>query len=256
MRIFLFSLLIFCAPVAFSQKVIPIQNEAFKPGEKLKFRVHFGFIDAGEVTMEINDKYEKFASRNCMHIIGLGKTKGAFDWFFKIRDRYETYLDQEAIVPWFFIRRVQEGGFKLNEDVTFNHFKGTSTTPRGTFPVPAQIQDLISAYYFSRTFNTTNIKVGDILPINAFIDDVIFPLNIKFMGKEEVKTSMGKFKCLKFKPMLEQGRVFKESEKMTLWITDDKNHIPVRLEAEIIVGSIKMDLLEYSGLTNPIQIEK
>jgi hypothetical protein len=242
---------------SFAQKpLIPIHNEAFKPGEKLKFRVHFGFIDAGEVTMEIDDHYEKYASRNCMHIVGLGHTKGAFDWFFKIRDRYETYLDQEAIVPWFFVRRIQEGGFKFNEDVSFNHIKGISTSPRGVFPVPPQIQDLVSAYYFSRTFNTTNIKPGDVLPINAFIDDVIFPLNIKFIGKEVVKTSLGTFNCLKFKPLLEQGRVFKESEKMTLWISDDKNHIPIRLEAEIIVGSIKMDLLEYSGLANPLQLVK
>ncbi len=234
------------------QKIIPVTNEAFRPGEKLKFRVHFGFIDAGEVTMEIADHYEKFGIRNCMHIVGLGRTKGAFDWFFKIRDRYETYLDQEAIVPWFFIRRINEGSYSFSEDVSFNHFKNTSTTPRGTFPVPAQVQDLVSAYYFSRTFNTTAIKEGDILPINAFLDDKILPLNIKYIGREEIKTNLGKFSCLKFKPMLAEGRVFKESETMTLWITDDKNHIPIRLEAEIVVGSIKMDLSEYSGLANPV----
>jgi hypothetical protein len=255
-RFLVVTVLLFVGSASYSQKLIPVVNEAFKPGEKLKFRVHFGFIDAGEVTMEIDDKYEKFASRSCLHIVGLGKTKGAFDWFFKIRDRYETYLDQEASVPWFFVRRVQEGGFKLSEDVTFNQYKNTSTSPRGTFPVPPQIQDLISAYYFSRTFNTTNIKIGDILPISAFIDDVVFPLNIKFVGKEAVRTNLGKINCLKFRPMLEQGRVFKESEKMTLWISDDKNHIPIRLEAEIIVGSIKMDLMEYSGLVNPLQVDK
>lgn len=233
-------------------KLIPIVNEAFKPGEKLKFRVHFGFVDAGEVTLEIADHYEKFGGRSCLHIVGLGRTKGAFDWFFKIRDRYETYLDQEAIVPWYFVRRINEGSYSFSEDVSFNHYKNTSTSPRGTFPVPIQIQDLVSAYYFSRTFNTTDLKVGDILPINAFLDDKILPLNIKFMGREVIKTNLGKFNCLKFKPMLAEGRVFKESEKMTLWITDDKNHLPIRVSAEIMVGSIKMDLTEYGGLANPL----
>lgn len=235
-----------------NRKLIPVVNEAFRPGEKLKFRVHYGFVDAGEATLEIAPQFEKIGQRNCLHIIGLGKTKGAFDWFFKVRDRYETYLDAEAIVPWLFIRRIKEGGYTFNENVSFNHYKGTATSNKGTFPVPSQIQDLVSAYFFSRTYNTTNIKVGDILPITAFIDDKNWPLNIKFLGREVIKTDLGTFSCLKFKPLLQEGRVFKESEKMTLWISDDKNHIPIRLQADILVGSIKMDLSEFSGLASPL----
>ncbi len=251
-KIFLLVTLSFMVSVTSAQKLIPVNNEAFRLGEKLKFRIHFGFIDAGEATLEIADHYEKVGGRNCLHIVGLGQTKGAFDWFFKVRDRYETYLDQEAIVPWLFVRKVKEGGYSFSENVSFNHYKKTATSPKGTFPVPSQVQDLVSAYYFSRTFNTTNMKEGDIIPINTFLDDKIFPMNIKFIGRETIKTSLGKFNCLKFNPMLQEGRVFKPNEKMTLWISDDKNHIPIRLEAQIVVGSIKMDLSDYSGLASPV----
>ncbi|MBL0340245.1 MAG: DUF3108 domain-containing protein [Bacteroidetes bacterium] len=100
-----------------------INNEAFKTGEIIEYRIHYGFVDAGEARLEIKESFKEIGNRKSYHIVGLGTTKGAFDWFFKVRDRYETYLDFESLMPWVFIRRVDEGGYIINQNVTFNHQK-------------------------------------------------------------------------------------------------------------------------------------
>ena len=240
-----------------------VENKAFIPGEKLKYRVHYGFVDAGEAILEVKPKLKTHAGREVYHIVGTGRSLGAFDWFYKVRDRYETFIDTEAMVPWYFIRKVDEGGYKIDETMAFNHYKNSVTTEsvrnkkdpvKGIFEVPQGIQDMVSAFYFSRTIDLSNVKEGDIIPINAFIDNEIVPLNIRYEGKDVVKTRKGTFNTLKFKPMVQAGRVFKAKDEMTIWISDDANRIPVRVESAVIVGSIKMDLVDFENLANPMNL--
>lgn len=228
-----------------------INNEAFKEGEIIEYRIHYGFVDAGEARLEIKADLKEMGNRKSYHIVGLGNTKGTFDWFFKVRDRYETYLDAEAIIPLVFIRRVDEGGYTINQNVTFNHQKQTATSDKVTIPVPEYVQDLVSAFYYARTFDFANATPGAVFPMNIYLDDEVFAMSIKYIGKETIKTKFGNIRCIKFRPLLLEGRVFKEEEGMTVWISDDKNKIVIRAEANILVGSIKMDLKGYSGLANP-----
>jgi hypothetical protein len=169
-----------------------------------------------------------------------------------VRDRYESYIDKSALVPWIFIRRIDEGGYVKNQDVSFNHFNNTATSNKLTIPVPENVQDLVSAFYYARTLDFNHAKIGDVFPINAYLDDEVFAMNIKFVGKEKIKTRFGTFNCIKFRPVVLQGRVFKEEEDMTVWVSDDDNRIIIRAEAKILVGSIKMDLKGYSGLANTL----
>lgn len=230
-----------------------LKNEAFQRGEKLKYRLHYGFMDAGIAELEIKDEVKEIGPRKTYHIVGKGTSKGAFDWFFKVRDRYETYIDEQAIVPWMFIRRVYEGGYTINQDYFFNHYTKKVKVEEGkSFDIPEGTQDMLSAFYAARCLDFSNAKEGDIFTITSFVDKEIFPLQIKFVGKETIKTNLGKFKCLKFYPVVQKGRVFKKEEDLRVWISDDKNHIPIRAQAEVLVGSIKMDLDGYSGLANPI----
>jgi hypothetical protein len=234
------------------KKLRSFPNEAFKAGEVLKFRAHYGFIDAGMVTLEVEKEMKAIGSRSCYHIIGKGFSVGAFDWFFKVRDHFETYLDKDAMVPWIFIRRVNEGGYKFNQNMNFNQYTGKVTCETGTYSVPEYTQDLISSFYYARCLDYSNAKLNEEFEVPAFIDTSTIPMRIKFVGREKLTTKLGTFNCLKFKPLLQVGRVFKAREEMTIWFTDDKNHIPVRLESKIMVGSIQLDLMEYSGLSNPI----
>lgn len=225
-------------------------NSAFKPGEKLKFRIRYGFVDAGEAILEVDPTSPNLGGRDCYHVVGTGKTLGAFDWFFEVRDRYESIIDKQALIPWMFIRRVNEGGYIINQNVSFNHFKDSATSEKKTIPIPEYTQDLISSFYYARNIDFANAKEGDLFPVNCYLDDGIILLNLKFIGKEDINYKKGVFHCLKFHPILQEGRVFKEKEGMTIWISDDKNRIPIRLQTEILVGSIKMDLVDYENLNN------
>lgn len=231
-----------------------VNNQAFGPSEVLEYRVHYGFMDAGTARLEVDPIVKNLGGRTCYRVLGTGRSVGAFDWFFKVRDHYESYIDAEAMVPWLFIRKIEEGSYKKNQNVSFNHFKSTATSEKKTIKTPGQVQDLISAFYYARTLDFEHAAVGDTFLINCYLDDETFPMVIKYSGKEKIKTKLGTFRCIVFKPYLLEGRVFKEKEGMTVWVTDDKNKIPVRAQAEILVGSVKMDITSYKGLANPLAL--
>jgi len=230
-----------------------VVNTAFKKGEKLTYRVHYGFVDAGEAIIEVKDSPQKFDGRPAWHIVGNGYTLGAFNWFFKVRDRYETYIDKQGMIPQRFIRDVNEGGYKISQDYTFHQDKRAVKTQKNeTFASPANIQDMLSAYFYARTVDYSNAKVGDVFSFTVFMDDEIFPLKIRYLGKETIKLRAGKFRCMKFQPVVQEGRVFKSDDDLNVWITDDKNKIPILVKSDLMVGSIKMEVVEYEGLANTI----
>lgn len=233
-----------------------VKNTAFKRGEKLTYRMHYGFIDAAIATLEITDENRKFADRNTMHVVGIGTSKGSFDVFFKVRDRYETFIDEEALVPWVFIRRVDEGGYKLEQNQVYNHYKKQVDSDGKIFTTPEGIQDMLSAFYYARTLDFSNAKKGDIFTVPAFVDNELWDLKIKFLGRETVKSDLGKIKCLKFCPVVQKGRIWKSEDDLSIWISDDENHVPVRGQCEILFGSIKMDLIGAKGLPKELAIVK
>ena len=228
-----------------------VSNNAFIPGEVLKFRIHYGFVNAGEAQLEVKSDLKNFGGRECYQFVGTGKSVGAFDWFFKVRDRYESITDKQAMIPWFFVRRVNEGGYIINQNVSFNHYTDSVKSEKATIAVPDNTQDIISAFYFARTLDFSNAKDGEVFYIPGYLDDEIFPMSVKFIGRETIECDKGKFRCIKLRPMLQEGRVFKEQEDMVIWVSDDGNKIPVKVETKILVGSIKMDLVDYENLANP-----
>jgi len=230
-----------------------IEHNAFAAGEELKYRLHYGFIDAGEATISVKNTHKKVRGREMLHVMGLGKTLKGFNWMFKVDDRYESYIDKEGVFPWIFTRRVNEGGYKINQDYTFFQHKEAVDNQEGqNFATPSGVQDMISSFYYARTLDFSNVKEGDIFTIQTFMDDEIYNLKIKYQEKETLKLRNGKFKCLKFVPVVQEGRVFKSSEDLQVWITDDANKIPILAKAKVLVGSIKMELVEYKGLVHPI----
>jgi len=228
-------------------------NIAFKRGEKLSFRLSYGFIDAAVATLAVTDENLEFGNRSTFHVVGIGSSSGVSDWFFKVRDRYESYIDEKALVPWMFIRRVDEGGYKFSQDYVFNHYNNKVKTDKDkVFDVTPNIQDMISAFYNARNLDLSQAKAGDTYTVDCFLDEKIFPIKIKFVGRENVKNDLGTFKCLKFRPIVQKGRIFKHEEDLNIWISDDANHIPIKGQANILFGSVKVELTDYSGLANPV----
>jgi len=233
---------------------LPVRkNVAFKEGEIITYRMHYGVINAGGAVLEVKPEVLNISGRQVYHIVGTGFTTGSADWFFKVRDRYETYMDKDALLPWMFVRRVDEDGFKFSQDYMFNHYtKKVDVGDNQKFDFPAGVQDMVSAFYYARNLDLSNAKAGDTYTLNCFLDKEVWPLKIKFIEKEVIETDIGKFRCLKFRPIVQKGRVFKKEEDLNVWISDDVNHIVMRAKADIIIGSIKMDITSVKNLANPM----
>ncbi|MCC6370601.1 MAG: DUF3108 domain-containing protein [Bacteroidia bacterium] len=231
---------------------LPVKtNTAFKPGEVLTYRMHYGMLNAGVAVLEVKPDVIEVNKRKVYHIVGNGYTTGATDVFFKVRDRYETYMDKDALIPWLFVRRVDEGGYKFSQDYVFNHYtKKVDIGKDQKVDVPFGIQDMVSAFYSARNLDLSNAKEGDVFSLNCFLDKEVWPLKIRFMGREVITTDLGKFKALKFRPIVQKGRVFKKEEDLNVWISDDDNHVPLRAKADVLVGSIKMDITGAINLAN------
>lgn len=234
-------------------KELPVvKNEAFREGEILTYRLHYGIIDAGVAVLEVKPEVMDVAGRKVYHIVGNGYSKGSFDWFFKVRDRYETFLDKDALLPWMFVRRVNEGGYIINEDYKFNHYTNKVDVGReDKVDVPQGTHDMISVFYAARNLDLSNAKEGDVFTINSIVDKELFPLKIRYVGKERIDCDLGTFDCVKFRPIVQKGRVFKKEEDLNVWITDDKNHVPLRAQAKLMVGSVKLDIVSAKNLANP-----
>jgi len=230
-----------------------LQHNAFQPGEKLTYIVHYGWVNAGEAVVQLKESDREIQGRKVWVATGKGRSLGAFNTFYKVDDLYETHFDAQGVFPYAFVRRVSEGGYNFSQDYLYNQNRGEVTTQKKvTHKVPASVQDMLSAFYYARTFDFSAAKPGDEYIINTFLDDELWPLRMKFVKRETIKLRNGKFRCLKFQPVVQEGRVFKGNDDLNVWITDDGNRIPVLAQAKVIVGSIKMELSEYEGLVHPI----
>jgi len=230
-----------------------LRNNTFKSGESLTFKVFYtlGFyVPAGEATITVN--LERLNNRPVYHINAEGKTFSFYDSFFKVRDRYESFIDTATLQPLKFIRNVYEGGYKKYESVIFNQAANTAVSNQGTTKVPNCIQDVLSSLYYARNIDFNNHKVDDKIPFSMYLGNEVFNLYIRYLGKETIKTKYGKFNAIKFKPLLIKGTIFEGGEKMTVWVSDDPNHIPLRVESPISVGSIKVDMMECRNLRYPL----
>ncbi len=227
-----------------------IRNTTFQSGESLTFKVYYTisgiYFGAGEAKFSVN--LERLNNKAVYHITGDGKTYSFYDNFFKVRDRYESFIDTETLQPYKFIRNVYEGGYKKYENVTFNQATNTAVSAEGVTKVPNCIQDVLSSLYYARNIDFNKYKVNDKVPFSMYLDNEVYNLYLRYMGKETIKTKYGKFRSIKFKPLLIKGTIFEGGEKMTVWVSDDLNRIPLRVESPISVGSVKIDMMGYDKL--------
>lgn len=232
-------------------------NEAWDAGENLRYKVYYesmltGRVNAGIAELQIQHATKNFNGRECYHVVGTGRSNRTFDLFFRVRDRFESFIDKESITTHHFIRRTREGGYVKDDDVIFDHIAGKAKSLRKTKPIPPYVQDIISALYFARTMNADTLKPGDYVYINFFLDDSVYVSAIQFIGREVIEIGLGRFRSLAFKPMVATGEVFSNPYPMILWVSDDKNKLPLLAQSAVIIGSVKIELIHYSGLKNPL----
>lgn len=237
------------------------EKSAFQDGEWFKFEMSYsGFLKAGNATLEV--KESNFKGKPVFHVVGKGWTTGVISWFFKVEDRYESYFDKKTGLPYKSIRKIDEGGHTKDLEIEFDHTNNKALVnnkkhkTKETYTTEKDVQDMVSAFYYLRNnYNTETIKDGDIVSLNMFFDEENYVFRLKFLGRETIKTGFGKVKTLIFRPYVMAGRVFKEQESLTLWVSADENKIPLKIKADLRVGSLRADLESFKGLKHPFPIQ-
>ena len=235
----------------FSQDTI--HNQAFGSGEILKYKVTYhsflGDFDAGQVEVSVQNSI--LDGKQVFHIVGSGETNNFFDAFYKVRDQFESKIDTTTLLPYHYSRRTKEGDYSYEDDVIFDRLKKTATSSRTSRSIPDDVHDIISAVFFMRTLTIKDFGPDSLYQINFYLDDSVYNSVIIYDGIGSVETKWGRLRCVKVKPMLIEGEIFSEKYPMTVWITDDENHIPILGESKIVVGSVRMELTDFEGLKNP-----
>jgi len=234
-----------------------MENKTFQGGEEITYKLYYNWgimwLSAGEVTFKVNDMGSQY------HVAVAGRTYKSYEWFFKVRDYYDTYIDKNSLLPKTAIRDVSEGKYKLYDKITFDQENKKASSLRGKtrevatkkeYNVGECMHDVISVIYYSRNIDFESYNEGEEFPVKIFMDKEVWPLDVKYKGKEIRKKVKGKgrFNTIKFSPQVVSGRVFKEGEEMMVYVSDDKNRIPLLIESPVSVGSIKAVLKSYKGL--------
>lgn len=228
------------------------KDPVFKAGEALKYRFRYGFITAAEATLRVRDTDVKFDNKPVYQLTAEGRTAGTFNVFYKVRNRYDSYVDRTELVPYLYTENIREASYHRNDKARFYQREKKIVTNKGNFKGDGQTFDIVSAYYFARSLDLSKVRIGDRFTMDYFLDDGVTDLHIQYVGKERIKTPMGTFNCLKFSPSIQPGRIFRKDSKLYLWITDDNNRIPVKAQVEILVGSVTMELTDATGLKYPL----
>ena len=239
------------------------QPTVYKPGEKIKYTINYGIISAGEVTLDL--KEAEYNGKTVWHSKLTGKTTGVADAVFKVFDVYESYMEPETELPVFTIRNIREGRYRKYNEVIFDHkTRSDSTILLSDFTVTHIVEkgilDIVSCFYHFRDnilpLKKDSFKEGDIITMNTWFTDELFPVRLKYVKTEEIKTKAGRIQCYKFNPVTEVGRLFKTEEDVSIWFSADKNYLPVKIRFDIFVGAFIVEMISYEGTVFPLEIKK
>jgi hypothetical protein len=238
-----------------------IRNESFSKGEVLKYKVHYGPITAAEAVIDISNSLHTINGRPTYRATVTGRTTSSFDLFIKVRDTWQSYIDTASIVPQRFYRSIEEGSYRKKETVDFNHYSNTAAVKMkkkkdpektSTHKVTDNAQDIVSGFYFLRTLNYDNMRIGEKITVRGFFDEENFDMEVTYKGTETVSTKAGRIKAIKLVPKMPKNELFKGENAITVYLSDDRNKVPVLIEAQMFVGALKVDLYDYKNLKHKL----
>lgn len=241
--------------IVIDQKV----NDAFQDGEWFRFRMRYGFLNASYAIATVRET--TFKDQAVYHVAATGKTTGFARWFFKVDDYFDSYFEKDIVRPIRFVRNISEGNYKRHVEIDFDHNTQSGIMhdllrkTKTEISFAPNLQDLVSTFYFLRNhFDLEGIQVGETASLHMIYDKKPFAFQFRFLGYENVKTKFGVVPCVKFRPYVEEGRIFKKESGLSLWVSNDNNRIPIKVVAELSVGSLDVDLVDFKGLKHPFNI--
>lgn len=253
-RLISIALLFVSLPLLFASGQAKVKP--FKAGEELRFRAYYhswvGNMTAGYATMRVGYAMQNVSGSPAYHVKMEGNSTKAFNWFFQVTERFETWLGKDDLMPLKYSRRSREGKFKKDEDYTFDRKRGVATSTRARTPISPKTHDIISALFYARSLDFSRAKKGQIFPIEFIYDDEISTSHIRFEGRDTIQLSSGKYACLVLRPSVLKGNVFDEDYPMTVWVSDDANKLPLLAESKVIVGTVRLELIGFQNLAHPL----
>jgi hypothetical protein len=242
-----------------------VQNESFSRGETLHFKMTYGIFTVGKGSANIHPNYFKLNNRDCFKVDVYGKTVGMVDWVADVDDQWGAYIDTAALVPHMFYRKIREGRYRKDEQTYFDHENkkisvkvadkktGKFKEPK-IYDAPAHVRDMIAGFLYLRIMDFSDLKVNDTIVVKGFFEDEFYAMRIVYKGKKTIKTKIGRIKTLMFKPIMPKNQLFDGEDSITAYFSDDKNRVPVKIDAEMFIGSAGVELTDYSGLRNPLNV--
>ncbi len=231
-------------------RVVP--NKAFALGERLVFDLGYSFIIAGEAVFAI-PAIDTVAGRPAYRIEFTVNSTPSFSWIYKVEDKYQTFVDVSGLFPWRFTQRIREGSYKRDFEAEFDQRRNIAKTSEGTYSIPQYVHDVVSAFYYARTFDFASMRPGQKTNLKNFYKDSTYTLAVKFLGYQKISVDAGTFDCFLIEPLMTEGGLFRSKGRILIWLTNDERRIPVKVSTEVPVGSIVAELREYSGLSGPLK---
>ena len=228
-----------------------LDNKAFTVGEKLTFDVKYGFVTAGVATMAV-PRLKRISGRQVYNITFDVNSVPSFDWIYKVRDHYETYVDMEGLFPWRFEQHIREGHFSRDFSAFFDQRNCIAKTTGGEYKIPRYVNDIVSAFYYARTLNFSKLKYGETIQLKNFYKDTVYTLDVKYLGTEKTTVPAGTFNCIVVEPIIVKGGLFKSEGSIFVWLSDDELHVPVKVKTKVLIGSIDAVLTNYQGLAGKL----
>ncbi|MEN7550871.1 DUF3108 domain-containing protein [Rapidithrix thailandica] len=272
----LFCLILLCTSFRQSSQLLfdeeefrSLKNSDFSKGEELTYEASYGFFTAGKAVIHLDNAVHSLNNRPCYKVTVEGKSIGTFGMVMNIKDTWVSYIDTASIMPHKFYRDITEGPvasspYRLKETTWFDHKKQTAKveqTKNGkysleSFTIPRYAQDIISGYYYLRTIEFDRLREGDHISMPAFFEDKVYDFKVKYLGKDQVRSNFGKIDCYVMSPVMPENSLFDGEHSIKFWVTNDENRVPLKIEAKMFVGAVKVDLVQYKGLKSDIKRSK
>ncbi len=232
------------------------RSAPFGVGEEMEFKIHYGFVNAANATMKIEPKYEEIYGKKCYHIQIEGVTVGMFDLFMRVRDKFGSYIDKDLLVPRKSYRILEENKYRKHEIIDFD-VENSKATVRNyddekevwkkleEFETYHNAQDIVSGYYYLRTLDFDRYAKGDTIDMKVFFDDENSIFKVLYLGRESVRTKLGKYNSIVLSPIMPKNKLFDGTSAIKVWISDDSDKIPLKVKAKMFIGAIEIDIKKY-----------
>lgn len=230
-----------------------VKNEAFGYGERLDYNVGYKFITAGTGYLHILPEPVYRYGREAYNIQFEVRSLESLDWLYRVRDMYTTVLDVGGIFPWEFTQKIREGNYKRDSKAFFDHVNKKALFQDSIYDMPEYAHDILSAFYYVRTMDLSNLKKGQVFYLKNFFDGKNYDLGVKYHGKQTTEVDAGTFRCVVVEPLIVEGGLFKSEGSIYIWLTDDERKMPVKVAAKIPIGFVEAKLTKYRGLRGPLK---